>query len=55
MWNDLTAREHLLFYARLRKIPGDELNSAVSKALAAVNLSEWGDVLSSKFRLVLTF
>jgi ABC-type multidrug transport system ATPase subunit len=49
LWNDLTAKEHLLFYARLRKIPVNKLAAAVDTALAAVNLSEWGDVLSSKF------
>ena len=49
LWNDLTAREHLVFFARLRKIPKNQLAAAVAKALDAVNLTEWGDVLSSKF------
>jgi ABC-type multidrug transport system ATPase subunit len=49
LWNDLTAREHLLFFARLRKIPEGALDAAVLRALDAVNLKEWADVLSSKF------
>mmetsp|Transcript_7258 Transcript_7258/g.9422 ORF Transcript_7258/g.9422 Transcript_7258/m.9422 type:complete len:560 (+) Transcript_7258:1-1680(+) len=49
LWDDLTAREHLVFYARLRKVRPSELNNAVTKALAAVNLSQWADVNSSKF------
>lgn len=49
LWNDLTAREHLIFYARLRKVPSHELGPAVDKALEAVNLLEWGNVLSCKF------
>jgi ABC-type multidrug transport system ATPase subunit len=45
----LTAREHLIFYARLRKIQEHKVQDAVTKALDEVNLLEWGDVLSSRF------
>ena len=49
LWNDLTAAEHLRFYGRLRKIPEESLTASVNKALDAVNLLEWANVLSSKF------
>jgi len=38
LWDTLTAREHLLFYGRLKNIPTPELPAAIEKALAAVNL-----------------
>ena len=38
LWNDLTAREHLLFYSRLKGFTGAEAAAMVDGALAAVNL-----------------
>ena len=38
IWGSLTAREHLLFYGRLKNLDGAELDDAIDQALAAVNL-----------------
>jgi ABC-type multidrug transport system ATPase subunit len=39
LWDTLTAREHLLFYGRLKNMYGQELDQAIIKALADVQLS----------------
>jgi len=49
LWNDLTAAEHLRFYARLRSVSPRHLDKAVGTALAEVNLHKWANVLSGKF------
>ena len=40
LWRDLTAREHLLFYGRLKGYAGAELKTMVDHALKAVNLDD---------------
>jgi ABC-type multidrug transport system ATPase subunit len=40
LYDDLTAREHLLFYGRLKGFGGKELNDMVDGALHAVNLDD---------------
>lgn len=42
LWQTLTAREHLVFYARLKKLSEDELKVAVENALKSVNLLNGG-------------
>lgn len=42
LWQTLTAREHLVFYARLKKLEKDELETAVENALKSVNLLNGG-------------
>lgn len=42
LWQTLTAREHLIFYAQLKKLNSDELESAVENALKSVNLLNGG-------------
>jgi ABC-type multidrug transport system ATPase subunit len=49
LWNDLTAAEHLKFYARLRGVKPKDLKRAVGTALASVNLHKWANVASGKF------
>jgi len=38
LWDDLTGREHLLFYGRLKVLEGKELDAAVYEGLKGVNL-----------------
>lgn len=42
LWGRLSAREHLLFYARLKNLTGKELQDAVTTALKSVNLLNGG-------------
>lgn len=42
VWEQLTAREHLLFYGRLKNLHGKELSNAVETALRSVNLWNGG-------------
>ena len=42
LWDRLTAREHLLFYGRLKNLAGEELRAAVDAALQSVNLFHGG-------------
>ncbi len=42
LWEKLTARDHLLFYARLKMLKGKQLDKAVVDALRAVNLLNGG-------------
>jgi ABC-type multidrug transport system ATPase subunit len=42
LWESLTAREHLLFYARLKQLKGEQLEKAVEAALKSVNLLNGG-------------
>ena len=42
LWDRLSAREHLLFYARLKNLTGKDLQDAVTAALKSVNLLNGG-------------
>ncbi|KAL7161460.1 hypothetical protein ACSBR2_042010 [Camellia fascicularis] len=42
LWETLTAREHLLFYGRLKNLKGSALNLAVEESLKGVNLHSGG-------------
>ena len=42
LWEKLTARDHLLFYARLKMFEGEQLKKAVDDALRSVNLLNGG-------------
>jgi ABC-type multidrug transport system ATPase subunit len=42
LWPRLTAREHLLFYGRLKNLKGDGLHAAVQSGLRSVNLWNGG-------------
>ncbi|CAI5478776.1 unnamed protein product [Closterium sp. Yama58-4] len=42
LWEQLTGREHLLFYGRLKNLRGQELKDAVEKSLKSVNLLAGG-------------
>lgn len=41
VWDVLSVRNHLMFYARLKRVPRNELNMAVDKALFDVNLKRF--------------
>ncbi|PRW44292.1 ABC transporter A family member 7-like isoform A [Chlorella sorokiniana] len=45
LWDGLTGREHLLFYARIKNLRGKALRRAVDDGLRAVNLFSVGDDL----------
>ncbi|XP_073143575.1 ABC transporter A family member 10-like isoform X2 [Henckelia pumila] len=49
LWDTLTAREHLLFYGRLKNLTGSTLTHAVNDALKRADLSEVRDKLSVKY------
>uniref|UniRef100_A0A1D2A8G4 ABC transporter domain-containing protein n=1 Tax=Auxenochlorella protothecoides TaxID=3075 RepID=A0A1D2A8G4_AUXPR len=38
LWEQLTARQHLSFYGRLKGLKGEDLETAIIKSLASVNL-----------------
>ncbi|XP_073271390.1 ABC transporter A family member 10-like isoform X2 [Primulina huaijiensis] len=49
LWDTLTAREHLLFYGRLKNLTGSTLTRAVDDALKSADLFQVGDKLSGKY------
>jgi len=49
LWDTLTAREHLLFYGRLKNLAGAELNASVSAALQSVKLLQHIDGYAGTF------
>jgi len=50
LWKDLTALEHVTFYARLRQIPvGKAMKAATAKVLADVALTAWANKPSRSF------
>ena len=46
LWHTLTAREHLFFYARLKRLSG---TAAVDAALKSINLYDVGNKRSGQF------
>ncbi|RMZ55080.1 hypothetical protein APUTEX25_005706, partial [Auxenochlorella protothecoides] len=49
LWSGLTAREHLMFYGRLKNLGGKALTSAVAEGLASVNLTAVADDLAGSY------
>ncbi|XP_049934331.1 ABC transporter A family member 7-like isoform X2 [Nymphaea colorata] len=49
IWETLTGREHLLFYARLKNFKGSKLQQVVDQSLKTVNLFGVGDRLAGKY------
>ncbi|KAL6888886.1 hypothetical protein ACP4OV_009912 [Aristida adscensionis] len=51
LWENLTGREHLLFYGRLKKLKGRSLAEAVEQSLSSLHLSAGGvaDKLVGKY------
>ena len=49
LWNDLTARDHVMFYGRLKGLTGNKLNSSVKKVLKDVKLYHVADKQAGKF------
>jgi ABC-type multidrug transport system ATPase subunit len=48
LWDALTAKEHLLFYSKMKKVPYHELNNHVNQSLSDVGLLKYQNRLSSK-------
>ena len=48
-WETLTAREHLFFFARLKRLSGAALTAAVDAALKSVKLYDVGNKRSGQF------
>ena len=49
LWVTLTAREHLNFYGRLKRLTGPALTAAVDATLRSVNLSDVANKRSGQF------
>jgi ABC-type multidrug transport system ATPase subunit len=49
LWDDLTAREHLDIFARLKNIPAAEREQEIEARLASVALTNVGDHLASSY------
>ena len=49
LWNDLTARDHVAFYGRLKGLTGQQLSASVQKVLADVKLLHVADKQAGKF------
>lgn len=49
LWENLTGREHLEFYGRIKGLRGDELKKEVARGLKAVNLWDARNKLSRKY------
>ena len=49
LWETLTAREHLSFYARLKRLSGANLTKAVDSALKSVNLFDVANKRAGQF------
>lgn len=46
LWDDLTVREHLLFYAKLKGVTSKEENEEIEKAIESVALKKFEHRLS---------
>jgi ABC-type multidrug transport system ATPase subunit len=51
LWTDLTCKEHLLFYARLKGVGPEEEEAMVKKALKEVQLEQERDTLTKALPL----
>ena len=49
LWETLTPREHLFFYARLKRLSGAALTDAVDAALKDVNLYDVANKRTGQF------
>lgn len=49
LWEQLTGREHLLFYGRLKNLKGQELTQAVDDSLRSVNLFNVGNKRAGQY------
>ncbi len=49
LWDELTAKEHLIMFARLKGIEKSEIKSLVSEILKEVNLEDVGNSLVRTF------
>jgi ABC-type multidrug transport system ATPase subunit len=49
LWEQLTGREHLLFYGRLKNLKGAELVQAVDESLRSVNLFNVGNKKAGQY------
>ena len=49
LWEELSAKEHLYFYGRLRNIPKEVLPSATDKVLKKLNLYEVRNIPAKKY------
>ena len=49
LWNELTGREHLEIYGRLKNIPDDKLDAEIKKRLDDVLLTEVADRVSGNY------
>ena len=49
LFDFLTGREHLLYYGRLKGVSGTELNQSVNQIIGKVHLSEYQNVITSKY------
>ena len=43
LWNDLTVREHLEFFAALKGVPGDQVAAAAAQTLNEIGIPEKAD------------
>jgi ABC-type multidrug transport system ATPase subunit len=49
LWEDMTGRETLMFYSRLKNVPPDEISAAVEQLLRSINLVDFADQLVRKY------
>jgi ATP-binding cassette, subfamily A (ABC1), member 3 len=50
LFDNMTAREHLQLYARIKGIPNNLLNEAVTQKLQEMDLTYYADKLAGGFR-----
>ena len=49
LFDFLTGKEHLLYYGRLKGVSGSELRQSVNEIITKVHLSEYQDMITSKY------